>query len=630
MKKLETIKNLSASGFTFHASRFIFKYVACSVQRAAHYFILFTFVFCTLCSALNSFGQTTDDLEFTLDVSSNTIPLPKIFKPSIDLSGRGFHRDACWPQGIAAAEVLDTWQQDIGFGGLYRLQYDLWEISQLAKGKNLQDSLLNNYENIIKKINDAGGIVVLNIFGTPAGLGKVLDKKSPPSDLRAFKRLVKSHIKTLSCDRQYNIWYEVWSAPDLDDFFLGRKQEYLNLYRAIAESIRELETETKIHIPLGGPGASWWFQDIDGNTIITAERSLIYELIKFCRHYHLPLDFITWHGYSTDPKVEHEATIYNKVPSALIRDWLSYFNFDRNIPLIVDEWNYDRGANVLPERKEESFICASYVPSRIKNMYEAGLDYQLYFSLEDFQNNKEGVVRNTGIFWFDPKFSEYKGGPKAIYNVFRMLIHLGNDMFLSSFKLKDEFMGIIATKGKDYITLLIYNYIDPDIVTSYLSDTIASLNSAERKSLLRLINSDTVTKIMFGQLDISTLRLSNKMRTVLKKARELNDKAAKFRSSPRNIKIGIKNLKSSYSYQRYAIDSSCSIECKFVPLQEKEVSVADLYQETLSLNPYSVNLIILKEKPKEPEVSVPPANEQPASNVIAPEKNDTQPLSNTQ
>jgi hypothetical protein len=319
----------------------------------------------------------------------------------------------------------------------------------------------------------------------------------------------------------------------------------------------------------------------------------------------LPLDFITWHGFSSDPKAEKQTTVYNKFSVDLIRDWLTYFHFDKNIPLIVDEWNYDRGINVLPERKEESFICASYIPARLKNMYEAGLDYQLYFSLEDFQNNKEGIVRNTGIFCFDSEYFAYKGGPKSIYNAFRILVLLGENMFLSSEKLKDEFVGLIAAQGKDSIALLVYNYVDPDIVINYLSRTIASLNGAERKSLLSLIKSDKLTKLMQGQLDISRLALTNKTKTVLKKAKELNERAIKFKSSCRNIKIGIKNLKENYLYQRYTVDSSCSNECKFAPVEEKEVSPADLYQELLCLSPYSVNLVILKPKPKEPEPSAP-------------------------
>lgn len=550
------------------------------------------------------------DLEFSLDVNSSTVALPKIFKPNIDLSGRGSHREASWPQGLATKEVLGLWQKDIGFSGIYRLQYNLWEISGLAKDKELQDKLLSNYEEIIKKITEAGGIVILDIFSTPAGLGRVLDKKSVPVDMAAFKELLKSQIKTLSCQKRYNIWYELWSAPDLDDFFLGRVQDYLNLYRAAAEAIKELGVETKIYIPLGGPAVSWWFQNPDTNTATTPEGSLIYELIKFCSRYKLPLDFITWHAYSTDPKSEKEVTLYNKSAISLIRDWLSYFNFDRNTPLIVDEWNYDRQVNVLPERGEKSYICASYIPSRLKNMYEAGLDYQVYFALEDFQNNKEGVNRNVGIFWFDPERSDYKGGFKSIYNVFRILANLKPNMYTSP-KLNDEFVGALATKDNDALTVLIYNYIDPDIAASFISRNFASLSAGERKVILRLMKSDGWDKIMRGQLEITKVRTSNRLKNLLKKAKELHTQAEKFKEASRNIKISINNLKDNYLYQRYTVSSSCSIDCDFIPAEEKEISALDSYQETVTLEPYSVHMITLDKKPKEPESAPAVTTEQP-------------------
>jgi len=576
-------------------------FAACSLQLAA-------------CSSV--FAQEPD-LEFILDVTANTIPTPKIFKPGIDLSGRGFHRQTSWPQGLAANEVLDTWGKDIGFNSIYRLQYNLWEINQLAKDKDAQDKLLNSYENIIKRITEAGGIVILDIFSTPAGLGQTLDKKSPPWDFRAFKELIKNHIRDLSCNKRYNIWYEVWSAPDLDDFFLGRKQEYLNIYRAVAEAAKELSAENKIYIPVGGPATSWWFQNFDANTIITAERSLIYELIKFCYRYRLPLDFISWHAYSTDPKTEKESTIYKKAGIALLRDWLSYFDFDRNTPLIIDEWNYDTNANILPERKEKSFISASYIPSRIKNMHEAGIDYQLYFALEDFQNNKEGIVRNVGIFGFDSEASEYKGAPKSIYNIFRMLSNLGHNKFSVSLKPNDEFVDVIATKTQDRIALIVYNYIDPEIARNYLSRNISGLNGAERKALLNIITSSRLEKIMSHSIEISKIRASKRLKTLLTRAQELNERAEKFKSGARNIKMSIKNLKGNYSYQRYKIDSSCSINCAFNPLEEKELNLSDAYQETLTLNPYSVNMIILtKKQPAEPESAVGAEPQQPAAGNI--------------
>lgn len=576
-------------------------------------FIILTFTLCGLSFMPTCFGQQPEDIEFTLDVDSKTTSLPKIFRPTIDLSGRGYHNDPAWPQTAASSNVLDTWREDIGFSGIYRLQYNLWEITQLAKEKEVQKKLLANYESIIKSINDSGGIVILNIFGTPAGLAKILDKKAPPQNLRAYKALIKKHIKELSYNKRYNIWYEVWSAPDLDDFFLGRQQEYLNLYRIIAECVKEIELETKVHIPIGGPSVSWWFQNFEGNSIVTPERSLIYELIKFCYRYQLPIDFITWHCYSSDPFVEQGVTTYGKTAVSLIRDWLSYFRFDRSVPLIVDEWNYDLGANVLQERQEKSFMCASYIPARIKNMYEAGIDYQIYFSLEDFHNNKEGVVRNTGAFWFDAEYSTYKGGPKAIYNIFRMLDRLGDNMYLSTLKLKDDFVGVIATKGKDYIALLIYNYVDPQIAMSYLSKAITKLNGSERRLLLNIVNSDKLPKILLGQIDIATLRLSHRTKAALKRSKELNDLANKFISSPRNIKINITNLKDEYLYQRYTIDNSCSKDCNFAPAEEKEINPSNSHQESLSISSYSTHLLILKKKPK--KISEDTTSSSPAGTV---------------
>ncbi len=568
-------------------------------------------------------GRAQDtDVIFTLDASSSTVALPKLFKPSVDLSGRGFHYDYTWPQELAARQVLDTWQEEIGFGGVYRLQYNLWEINQLTKNKDSQQKLLANYEAVIKSINDAGGIVILNIFGTPPGLGKVLDKKSLPWNLKAFKESVKSHIRELSCNKKYNIWYEVWSAPDLDDFFLGRKQDYFNVYKAIAESVKELEKETKIHIPIGGPSTSWWFQNFDGNTIVNPETSLIYEFIRFCRHYRLPIDFITWHAYSTDPRVEKETTLYSKTPVTLIRTWLSYFNFDKNIPLIVDEWNYDSGVNILSERQEASFVCASYIPARLKNMYEAGITYQTFFSLEDFQDNKEGVKRNVGVFWYEQNNAFYKGGSKSIYSLFKMLNSFGNAMFVVPQKPNDEFLGLIATKGHNEATLLIYNYIDPDIFKNYISRNIATLNKAERKDVLRLLTPATIKKILGKELDVSAMKVDNKVKTILKRAQELNDRATKFMFSPRTAQLSIKNLnligaitkkepsiavpnppQENYTYKKYVIDSSCGINCAFAPVEQKEIAGVELYQETLTLNPYSVVMIVLKKKPREAEAA---------------------------
>lgn len=562
-------------------------------------FLLFFLVFFLVGVCL---AQSPEELEFNIDLNSLAVPIPKIYKPNIDLSGRGAHRDITWPQTLAAKDVLEKLQADLGFAGLYRIQYNLWEIEQLAQDKAAQANLLNNYETIIKKISDSGGTVILNLFGTPSGLGRVLDKNSPPHNLKAYKELVKNTIRKLSCNKKYNIWYEVWNAPDLEDFFLGERSEYLNLYRIVGEAVKELRLETKIHIPLGGPSVSSWFANTQPNDILNPERSLIYELIKYCNNYRLPLDFISWHAYSSDPKLEKQGTIYQKSFIKLIREWLKYFNFSSSLPLVIDEWNFDGPANMLKERGRNSFVAASFIPAHLKNMYEAGVDYQTYFSLEDFADNKEGVNRNLGVFGFDTERIDSKGYAKASYNTLRMLNLLGNELLPSPSG--DDFVGLITTKSADYLAVLIYNYIDPQVALNYLSRNIVYLNRTEKKSVLDIVKSDRIEKILSGGLSLSTLRLTPKVKDMFSQAIELNTLAKKFSAVNRKIKVSFKGRKDLYMLSQYTVSSKCNRDCEFSEGEQKEVDLNQGYLATLELSPYSVQLLVFKKKPPEPVVEV--------------------------
>ena len=322
-------------------------------------------VVCVFCLLVVTAYAQDEDIDFNLDIAGKTkaTPVP-LRKPGIDLSGRGFHNEPVWPQNLAAPETLDQLFGTLDLqGGVLRLQFDLWEFVQLAKNKQMQARLLDNYSSVIKNINAAGGIVLLDFYGMPPGLGKVLDKKSSLWDSKAFKALVKNIIYYLSFHKGYNIWYEVWSAPDLDDFFLGQKKEFFNIYQAVAEVVKELERETNRNIPIGGPGVSWWFQNLEGNSVIYPEKSLIYELIRFCSQRNLPLDFISWHAYTSDAFAEGEITRYKNTAVELIREWLSYFGLASTMPLIISEWNYDTGLNFEPGRGWESYIAASFIPA---------------------------------------------------------------------------------------------------------------------------------------------------------------------------------------------------------------------------------------------------------------------------
>jgi hypothetical protein len=114
---------------------------------------------------------------------------------------------------------------------------------------------------------------------------------------------------------------------------------------------------------------------------------------------------------------------------------------------------------------------------------------------------------------------------------------------------------------------------------------------------------------MLRQLDISKIRASKRLKAFFTKAQELNDRATKFKSNARNLSIEIKNIKGDYLYQRFTQDASCSKACAFAPVEERELSLSDNHQEILTLEPYSVQMIIFTQKPSEVEAT--PATKQP-------------------
>ncbi|TRZ49733.1 hypothetical protein D4Q80_01505, partial [bacterium] len=248
-----------------------------------------------------------------------------------------------------------------------------------------------------------------------------------------------------------------------------------------------------------------------------------------------------------------------------------------------------------------------FIPAHLKNMYEAGVDYQTYFSLEDFADNKEGVNRNLGVFGFDTERIDSKGYAKASYNTLRMLNLLGNELLPSPSG--DDFVGLITTKSADYLAVLIYNYIDPQVALNYLSRNIAYLNRAEKKSVLDIVKSDRIEKILSGGLSLSTLRLTPKVKDMFNQAIELNTLGKKFSTANRKINVSFKGKKDLYMLSQYTVSSKCNRDCEFSASEQKEVDLNQGYLATLELSPYSVQLLIFKKKPPEPVVPVVPVVE---------------------
>jgi hypothetical protein len=205
-----------------------------------------------------------------------------------------------------------------------------------------------------------------------------------------------------------------------------------------------------------------------------------------------------------------------------------------------------------------------------------------------------------------------------MYTVFRMLAGFAAQAFFPSAKINDDFVSIIAAKSEDRLTLLVGNYIDPGMGRNYLSRNISALPESFRKSILLLAKDGRLDKILKGEIEIATLRLHPRLKAILRKAQELQQRAERFARIERPLKLSVKSLQGNYLYQRYAVDSSCGSKCDFVPVEEKEFDIADLYEGVLSLKPYSVQMIVFSKKPKEtPAPLAEPAAGNPADDTHA-------------
>ena len=131
--------------------------------------------------------------------------------------------------------------------------------------------------------------------------------------------------------------------------------------------------------------------------------------------------------------------------------------------------------------------------------------------------------RNVGLFWFEPEYAQYTGGPKSTFNVVRMLNSLGNQMYQSS-RLDNEFVGIIATETATGVAILIYYYIDPNLARNYLARQMAALHPKNVKQLVKLMDSDQWQKVLNKEIPLESLKLHRQIQATIQEVIALHDK----------------------------------------------------------------------------------------------------------
>ncbi|MBV8630227.1 MAG: glycosyl hydrolase family 39 [Silvibacterium sp.] len=276
---------------------------------------------------------------------------------------------------------------------------------------------------------------------------------SPPKSIERWDGLMTNFAQHLV--QRYGIdevsqWYfEVWNEPNID-FWNGipRQKSYFDLYVHTARALKAVSPRLRV----GGPASSaaYW----------------IPAFLRYCAANHVPVDFVSTHGYSDDtvedlfgpneevrpadlpPNFPKDIPMDERVPRAIakVRSQIDASPMP-NLPLMWTEWNV-QGMN---ESRDTIFVGPA-LANTIRQC--SGVDMLSFWTFSDvFEEGGPIPQPFSGQFGL-----RAKGGiNKPSYYAYGLLHQLGNQRIANSSS------DVIVTKSADgSLVLTAWNLVDPD------------------------------------------------------------------------------------------------------------------------------------------------------------------------
>jgi len=263
---------------------------------------------------------------------------------------------------------------------------------------------------------------------------------SPPKSMEAWDALM-THFAQHLVDRygidEVSKWYfEVWNEPNID-FWNGipRKQSYFDLYAHTARALKAVNPRLRV----GGPA--------------TAAAAWVPDFLKYAAANHVPVDFVSTHGYADDT-VENLfgttedipmddrvaraiAKVHGEIQSSAMPD----------LPLMWTEWNV-QGMN---ESRDTIFVGPA-LANTIRQT--SGVDMLSFWTFSDVFEEGGPIPKP-----FEGQFGlRAEGGiNKPSYYSFGLLHQLGNQ------RVANPSRNIIVTEtAEGDIVVAAWNLVDPD------------------------------------------------------------------------------------------------------------------------------------------------------------------------
>lgn len=235
-----------------------------------------------------------------------------------------------------------------------------------------------------------------------------------PTDYVAWQNLIEALVKHCS-DRKVGIQYwEIANEPDIGEDggcpYRFKPENYVRYYQRTVSAI--LRADPAAHV--GGPA------------LASSRSGILPALLYFCETNRVPLHFVSWHIYSSDPRSIRATVEY--VHS------LSKGHANLKLETILDEWNMDLMNPPQDPRFQPAFICET-----LWQMKEARLDYSCYYHIRDWHVNLDQFTpfmspRGAAFMtrWWNrmPQFDglyDYQNHIRPAYFVFKLLSRLAGE-----------------------------------------------------------------------------------------------------------------------------------------------------------------------------------------------------------
>lgn len=264
-------------------------------------------------------------------------------------------------------------------------------------------------------IRQTGAEPLLAICFKPAVLFPKIDQDIvTPNDYEEWDNLILNLVRHYQERDEPIQYWEIGNEPDIGESggcpYRFQPREYVEYYRHTAKAIRQIDSSARI----GGPA------------LASIHSPLLPALLEAGRSGKVPLDFISWHIYDSDPRRIRQSVDFAR---GLLNDYP-----DPKPETILDEWNVS-----LSDPPKDSRYQPCFIAETVWQMKEAGLDYSCYYHIRDYHVTFERFARfmsprGTAFMthWWNrrPQWDglfDYQNNVRPSYFAFKLLSRLTGD-----------------------------------------------------------------------------------------------------------------------------------------------------------------------------------------------------------